>query len=295
MLDQLSDTDAALGSKLSAKPVNVTSTARHPSQEDLESYANGRLTAARLDFCRAHLDSCEACRAELEDIRTLQTTLSAFPRADAKRRESKHRGRRGSLALPLTVAAAAIVTVTASITFWWRHERLTTHQVSAAPSVARPDTPPTPPATPSTRVTSADVSPNANAGANAQSRETRPAAAVAAPPTASVLPAASAPQRANTAFSLLAPLGETTPEPRPQFKWQPLAGAIGYKVVIVDTGLHPIQHSPPIRATTWRPRRPLPRGRTYLWQVTATLHGGSQVVASTPTSSAAVLRIVPVK
>jgi hypothetical protein len=98
---------------------------------------------------------------------------------------------------------------------------------------------------------------------------------------------------ANTGFSLLGPFGEATSETRPRFSWQPLPGAIGYKVAIVDLGLHPVQHSPALRATTWRPRRPLPAGRTYLWQVTATLHGGSKVVASSPTPSAALLQITP--
>jgi hypothetical protein len=42
-----------------------------------------------------------------------------------------------------------------------------------------------------------------------------------------------------------------------------------------------------------RPRRPLRRGQTYLWQVTATLRGGSTVVDSGPPSPEALLRIIP--
>jgi hypothetical protein len=97
----------------------------------------------------------------------------------------------------------------------------------------------------------------------------------------------------NTGFSLLGPFDPETSERRPKFSWQPLAGAIGYTVVIVDLGLHPVAHSPALRATTWRPRRPLSAGRTYLWQVTATLHGGSKVVASSPSTAGALLQIAP--
>jgi hypothetical protein len=107
--------------------------------------------------------------------------------------------------------------------------------------------------------------------------------------------APSQPAAANTGFSLSGPFGEATFETRPKFTWQPLAGAIGYTVAIVDQGLRPVQHSPGLRATTWRPRRALAHGRTYLWQVTATLRGGSKVVASSPSPSEATLRILPRK
>jgi hypothetical protein len=356
VLDQLSDTDS-VPRKLSAKPGDVAAPARHPAQGELEAYSNGRLAAARLDFCRTHLESCDACRAELEDIRTLQTTLAAFPRPDANRFESNRR-RRGGLALPITISAVAILVATGGIFFWWPHGTLPARKLSVAAPVARIPTPspapdgpaapttparklsfaalfaraPTPPAPlaapaaqamlamPATAATPAPLAatntqprnthlaaaPAAHATAetlappaatNTEPRNAHPATPPAAPPPTNTQPRdarlVAAPPSAPTGFSLLSPSTETTPEPRPQFKWQPLAGAIGYKVVIVDTGLHPIQHSPPIRATTWRPHRPLAPGRTYLWQVTATLHGGAQVVATSPTSSPATLRIVP--
>ncbi len=46
------------------------------------------------------------------------------------------------------------------------------------------------------------------------------------------------------------------------------------------------------RTTGWRPRRPLRRGQTYFWQVTATLRDGSKVVASASSPLPALLRIV---
>jgi hypothetical protein len=101
-----------------------------------------------------------------------------------------------------------------------------------------------------------------------------------------------APSTGSTGFALWGPFGEASPDTRPEFRWQPLAGAIGYRLVIVDRGLNPVQHSPAMRTTHWRPQRPLHPGQTYLWQVTATLHGGSTVVAS-GASSGAVLRIIP--
>ena len=95
MLDQLSDTDSVLDTKLSAKPVNVEASIRHIPQDDLEAYAKGRLASARLNFCQTHLESCEACRAELEDIRTFQAELSSFSPPQAHRAEPVRRKRRG--------------------------------------------------------------------------------------------------------------------------------------------------------------------------------------------------------
>ena len=315
MLDQLSDTDSVLDRKSSAKPVDVEGSTRHLSHEDLEAYANGRLAATRLSSCQTHLDSCEACRAELEDVRTLQTELASFSRPEASRSQPGRLRRRRSLALPLTASAAAILVAGVGTIVWWRHGSLSAHKTSVAVSVARSAAPSAvpvaPAASPALAATPAPATSPSLVASHMPTASARPAApnalviptslpARAAPPaptTASLQSRdahlAATPPAANTGFSLLGPFGEPTSETRPQFSWQPLPGAIGYRVTIVDLSLHPVQHSPALRATTWRPRRALAHGRTYLWQVTATLHGGSKVVASSPTPSAALLQITP--
>jgi hypothetical protein len=398
MLDQ----DSVLEPELTGKAVKASGAIRHLSQDDLESYANGRLAAARVSFCSAHLDACEACRAELEDIRTLQTELASFPRREANRIESGRRGRRRSLTVPVTASVAVILVGGVAAVFWWRHagprafNTVATARVapvpapqvaSAAPVAVAPvpasaltaapttrvavasraapatatatvtpvaSTPrvapvappaPTPSAAPTTRVALAQPAASVPRGASAtpvatvmpaptsvpralsiptaattvQTHDTQLAEEIAALPgdlrlgvSEAIqqgrlqLPAdaqrvhdravsLSQPAAANAGFSLSGPFGEATAETRPKFTWQPLAGAIGYTVAIVDQGLRPVQHSPGLRATTWRPRRALAHGRTYLWQVTATLRGGSKVVASSPSPSEATLRILPRK
>jgi hypothetical protein len=392
MLDQ----DSVLEPGLTGKAVNVAGAIRHLSQDDLESYANGRLASARQSYCQTHLDSCEACRAELEDIRTLQTELASFPRREANRVESGRRGRRRSLAVPVTASVAVILVGGVAGVLWWRHAAPrafntvtaarvapapappvasatpaalaplpapalsaapTTRVASAAPaatvtpvasapraaSAAQPAR--TPSTAPTTRVARARPAPSVPLGASSTPVATVTAATTSVPRALSVPTAAATvqthdtqlaeeiaalpgdlrlgvseaiqqgrlqlppdvqrvhdrmvalaqPAAANTGFSLSGPFGEATSETRPKFTWQPLAGAIGYTVAIVDQGLRPVQHSPGLRATTWRPRRALAHGRTYLWQVTATLRGGSKVVASSPSPSEATLRILPRK
>jgi hypothetical protein len=95
---------------------------------------------------------------------------------------------------------------------------------------------------------------------------------------------------ASTSFALLGPFGDEVSDDRPEFAWQPLEGATKYSIIIVDEGLRPIAHTR-LKTTTWRPHKPLRRGRTYLWQVTAILKNGTKVMATGPTSQEARIHI----
>jgi hypothetical protein len=291
--------DSGLHAKLTAQSGGVEESIRHLTHEDLEAYLEGRLSSARLKHCRTHLDSCEACRAELEDLRTFKSDLAGFPRSEPDRRKLERGRRRRRLTLPQAAAVATTVVAAISAVLWWGRERPQANKTSVAVTVTH------------------SLAPVPTAGI--QTRDTRLADEIAALP-ADVRSAVSdaiqhgklrlptdlsqfrgrahtllgAPE-ANTGFALLGPFGEAIAETRPEFRWQPLAGAIRYSVAIVDAGLHPVQRSPALRTTGWRPRRPLRRGQTYLWQVTATLRGGSTVVASGPPSPEALLRIIPYK
>jgi hypothetical protein len=314
VLDQASGADSGLRPNLSVQSGDVEGSIRHLVHEDLEAYASGQLPAARLDHCQAHLDSCEACRAELEDLRTLKSELSSFTRTEPNRHEQGRRKRRRKLTLPLVASVATTLAVVVAAALWWEHQSPWPKKTSAAVSVARLSAPPT-----ATHAPTATPTPSAPLTVSTPARDTRLADEIAAlpddmrsavsatiqhgklpPPTdasrsrsgASAFPGAPEP---DTGFALLRPFGEAISETRPEFSWQPLAGAIRYSVVIVDAGLHPVQRSPRLRKTVWRPGRPLRRGRTYLWQVTATLRGHSKVVASAPSPSGAVLRIIPLK
>jgi hypothetical protein len=311
VLDQLPDTDSMLEPKATAQTGGVAGSPRHLTPEDLEAYASGRLASARLDHYRIHLDSCDACRAELEDLRIFKSELSGFQRPEPGRRETKRSNRRRGLSLPQAVLVATIVVVAGAAIFWWERGSPWGSKTSAAGSVRQFPVAPA--------GSGASDAPASLAAINTQTRGTRVAAERAAlsdnsrpavsdaiqhgklklPADATGLrgpaPPHSGAPAPNTSFALLGPFGKDISETRPEFSWQPLPGAVRYSVVIVDVGLHPVQRSPSLRKTVWRPRRPLRRGRTYLWQVTATLRGGSKVVASEPSVSETLLRIVPLE
>jgi hypothetical protein len=285
VLDDVLDTKSGLKSRSIAKPGGVGGSIRHLAQDDLEAYVNGRLPPAKLDNCRTHLDACEACRAELEDLRTFRSNSAGLPGSEHVGRELQRRKRRRRLQSSLVAAGATICVAAIAAGLWWGHEKSRASQAS----VAAIDTS----ATAAPKGTMKPVATLADATADMQSRGTTPT---------SIQPSATIPLRGrapmppaappvNTRFALLGPFGEAVSETRPEFTWQPLAGAAHYSVVIVDEGLHPVQRSHALRTTVWRPRRPLRRGHTYLWQVTATLRGGAKVVASAP--SEARLRIAP--
>jgi hypothetical protein len=372
VLDTLADKEPKLSPKATAQKGGTDGPALHPTQEDLKAYAYGRLASARLDYCQAHLDTCEDCRIELEDIRTCSNEMSSQARPDVP--SAKVLRRKRNLALPVMGSAAILVAVAVATALWVRHDAARTDKarpvmaVTAAPvaqsasapsrvaqgpvaqqvvvksAAARNDIAPSPaPQGTFARIAAAlsQVAHNPCASNVAPTRVAQaPGAGTAAPspPAAGEHPggpqltdeiaalpddvrsAVSATLQhgklefptnvgrsrrhtpsnpgapsANTSFALLGPFGEATSDTRPEFSWQPLPGAVRYSVAIVDAALHPVQHSGVLKKTVWRPKRPLHPGRTYLWQVTATLPGGSRVVASEPAPSEAVLRIVPVK
>ena len=308
MLDQPTEADTELKPKRTAPFGGAGESVRHLSFEDLEAYVNGRLPPARLTHCQAHLDSCVACRAELEDLRTLESEAAGFARPQPLGRELERRRKRRTLTLVQTATVAVIFVGVASTAIWWGRDKLLSKKPPVAATVTQIASPPL--ATIPSPASSPPI-------ATAQPRDTRPAGQVSAQLTSAKPGVAASIQQGNSqsatglsrsrepaptsagapetdkGFSLVSPFGEATAESRPEFHWTPLAGAVRYSVAIVDERLHPVQHSRALRTTSWRPRRPLRRGRTYLWQVTATLRHGSTVVASGPSSSGALLRISP--
>lgn len=74
-------------------------------------------------------------------------------------------------------------------------------------------------------------------------------------------------------FKLLGPFGQVVQSDRPEFRWQPLAGAESYVVTVTDSRLNEVAVSGALTTTRWRTPGPLARGVTYSWQVTARRDG----------------------
>jgi hypothetical protein len=385
VLDDVLDKETGPKPKLVSKPGNVGSVVRHAPQADLDAYINGQLFGARLDFCRTHLDSCEECRAALEDLRNFKSARAGLSVGASLGRELDRRKRQKQLKAAATAATVAAVVAAVAAVGWnevieprmqARAAAAASQSRGAAPaavaegSVAQPRGAVSPQATSAqaSAIQSRGATPAAVAQGSAaqprgvastpaastqtvanQSRAVAPAtvaqaavhgvtsansqtaavaqgstaapqarSAVAAasaqrsgtsqpaglvpatvvPATAAAVPPAAAAQSPSAApadsasFALLGPFGDEISDDRPEFTWQPVAGAAKYSVILVDEGLRPIAHTR-VKTTTWRPHKPLRRGRTYLWQVTAILKNGTKIVGTGPKSAEARIHIAP--
>src|SRR5581483_10246983 len=57
----------------------------HVSESDLSALADGELRGGAAARARRHVESCDACRAELEGLRVLKAMLAQAPRAQPSR------------------------------------------------------------------------------------------------------------------------------------------------------------------------------------------------------------------
>jgi hypothetical protein len=87
-------------------------------------------------------------------------------------------------------------------------------------------------------------------------------------------------------FAPEAPLGTRVSSDRPTFHWSTHPEARSYEVSVFDRDLQKRAGSGPIASTDWTPERPLPRGRSYLWQVTALTPRGRVTTPAPPAPEA---------
>ena len=92
-------------------------------------------------------------------------------------------------------------------------------------------------------------------------------------------------------FALRGPVGIVVETDRPTFRWQTLAGVTAYSVTIFDSGSGEAADSGQLTAPKWTPARPLKRGETYSWQVTA-VKGGKEFKSPEPPAPEARFKIL---
>ncbi|HXA48783.1 MAG TPA: hypothetical protein VNV86_00695 [Candidatus Acidoferrum sp.] len=223
----------------------------HLTYEQVAACAQGSGDAA----AEAHLKECASCREEVEDLRVFAVRKAPVVITH----------KRAAWVIPAWIAAAAAIVVLAgSILRTNRPDSIPTPQ----PPLAQQQ--PTKPA-------EADLT----AGLTAEQRD-----AVAAAISTHRFERAPILDRLvsrrgvllggageSKTFDLTAPIGTSVTSDRPTFRWQALPGATRYVVSVFDESFRRVAESPAIGATEWQPSSPLPRGRIYIWQVTATVAG----------------------
>ncbi|HEX8409969.1 MAG TPA: hypothetical protein VF883_14000 [Thermoanaerobaculia bacterium] len=212
----------------------------HLTYEDAEAYVNRRADRERV---QRHIVLCELCRSEVADLTQMR---------DAMRRPR----------VPVRWAMAAAALLAFVLVAAWLVRRGTPAAIPQA------QTTPAAPVTPPVETTRAP-------------EEAPRQIALARPPILDDLLSEDRVLRGggtSRAFSLQSPVGTVVLDDRPRFHWAATTDARSYAVVVADTQSSAIAASGSSGTASWRPATPLPRGRTYAWQVTA--HTGLESIVS---------------
>ena len=232
------------------------SRAEAPSFDDLAAYVEDRLDSEQRALFEERMDSDPVLRQEVEDLRALQTQMARARQARARR-------------LPFAALAAAAAIAAAAVILWRRPPLEPPPVASPSPVVAA-------------TLTDGDLSrldPAMRDAVAAARRGTLPAPRGLDSLTSG--PATLMGAETAAAFGPRSPLGTRVSADAPTLRWSAYPGATTYEVAVFDQDLRKQLASGPVAATEWTPAKPLARGRTYLWQVTA-LAGGRRITAPAP-------------
>ena len=238
----------------------------HLSDEQMDEYVDGALGDAARTTVDAHLEACATCAREVAELRAW-----ARPTASARARPRSLRPWAWSAA---AAAAAVLVVVLVKTVPQWRSPGDDGGTAAAGSSPAGLEALPT--------LERARVTAALRAGA----AEPPDYLAQLQGPAEALMGASPA-----STFALSGPLATGVVSDRPTLRWTPLPGADRYVVSVTDEALRPVVQSPPLEATSWTPEEPLPRGRTYLWQVSAR-RGAETLTAPVPPAPLVRIRVV---
>ena len=288
---------------LSSAPRTPVLGPEHIAYEQLEAFVDGTASHAEREVVRAHLEFCSACADELRDLNAFKAELIA-----SKGKHDRDAGgwwaAFGALAAPLFTPsrAALALAISALIVLVVALERKRSAFPPSVPSARTTKASPTGPTTPAAQTLTASSSSIARAINALPPDEQRGvleaiSQRIIKPPDIlaglqghpETLLGESPP---GARFEVLEPLAEVVSDVRPVFRWQPFAGAASYSVAIFDPTLNPVQSSPPLRGTQWKPTRPLKRGQVFQWQATAVMIDGRSITSPRPPSPGAKFRVL---
>jgi hypothetical protein len=296
----------------------VLLTPDHLTYAQLEGYLDGRLPSEERAAVDLHVQSCLECGDDLRDLGASSTAEQIFAPARG--------GERPSLlgwlfARPVPVFATVIAIVSILGLVWLLSSRSTapnTDEVVEVPpvnSISRPspvvETPPPPPESsePELAVSINDggetvgISKDGElVGYSSVSTSYRGAIKNALTsgrlgvPDLDDLKGTSGALMGNNegpSFRVNGPVGKVVIDSSPAFSWQAVPGAEGYVVEVFDKDFKKVAESSRLKTTNWKGAA-LARGRTYVWQVTATRAGETLKAPQRPAPEAR-FRIVDTK
>lgn len=242
--------------------------------EEIAPYIDGRLRGEAKRSLEAHLENCDVCRREVEELQRF-----AQPRRRARRR---------AIAAIAAAASVAVVVIAALIQRQAPPPPRVVRRAQQALTVSLRD---------GDRIIGIDGK-GALHGLSVDSDTARRAASLiarpdlAAPPALASLAGGSQDLRGPAApvssIEVVSPAGIAVIDTRPELIWS--ARSTGpYRLTITSPDGTPVHGVTADKR--WTPPSPLERGRTYAWQVAATIDG-KRVVAPSPPDPPALFRVV---
>ncbi|HLK69581.1 MAG TPA: hypothetical protein VKU19_39395 [Bryobacteraceae bacterium] len=237
----------------------------HLEYDQIASCAHGSFPP---DVAR-HLEDCDMCRSEVEDLRQFRAELESVPRAPIQMPARR---------TPWRMAVAAAVLLAASLTVWYVKRGPTGQPgLAVTPKPSLPAEPPLDDAEKAALQLALDT----------HKLERAPILdRLIAKPGVLLGPSTETP-----GFALQRPMGTAVVSDRPTVEWKAAPNATHYVVSIFDENFEKVAESPALTGTEWQVEHPLARGRLYNWQVTAQI-GSKSVHAPTPPAPEARFQVV---
>jgi hypothetical protein len=247
---------------------------RHLDAEtELFPYVDGTADAATRELIGLHLEDCDLCRREAEELFALRRQL-----------ERVRRPRRWRV---LAIAASAVLALVAAmaLVLW----RMRPQEAPSPPVVESPSPERRAPAPP--QLTTGEHPRYRDAKWEGLVRETLARGSL---PVAPIVAAVAQPAHTmrgprSASGAGLVPAGVVIESDRPTFSWHPIEGAT-YIVTIYD-GDAEIANSGAMERASWTPPRALRRGRTYVWQVKAR-RGEEIAILPSPPAAPALFHVI---
>lgn len=292
--------------------------AEHLSYEETVAFIQGEPTSEGREQVASHVASCERCRFEVEDLRAFAGQFAAYPATRLAPAQPRSFWQRmlaatgfaalrdqltGSTALGWQLAGATVAVLIAvlAVAFLLRREPqappiakggfpsptvITTVRPQPVPSPSSPDQV-TPAPLPVTTPIAPELPPQVMLALRNERLELPSVIGELAGKGGNLM---GEPQ-AGASFALIGPAATIVNTARPTLRWQPLAGATGYSVKVFNADYDQVASAAMITATQWTLDKPLARGRSYSWQVTAHKEG-KEIIVPTPPAPAVKFRVL---
>ncbi|HQR36268.1 MAG TPA: zf-HC2 domain-containing protein [Blastocatellia bacterium] len=292
--EQVANSFVALHSDLSEAMAELNA---HLEYEELAAYLDRQLTPPDLNRVETHLQSCNNCAAEVEDLRAFQQELDAPIATNKSARpfrltdwwQAWWQAFSWRWAMPLAAVATCLLIV------WFgarmlRPGKVETPEQKEIAKITEPS--------PTAKIPSESLIASVNDGASQITLDaadnlvgppafspTQQQLVIAALKSGKVnlTPAPTGLKaRAETllgdpgkeeSFALISPVGKIELSPRPQLRWQALSGATSYRVLVFTTNYETVAQSEALTGTTWTVPRSLASNQIYVWQVIAVKDG----------------------